>query len=64
MRKPTHYPKVRSNNMELIGGILGGMFTMLALYVLIFLIGSTLHKTPDDLGGFDDLNKTTQDGER
>ena len=50
--------------MELIGGILGGMFTMLALYVLIFLIGSTLYKTPDDLGGFDDLNKTTQDGEK
>ena len=50
--------------MELIGGILGSMFTMVALYALIFLIGSTLHNTPDDLGGFDDLNKTTQDSKK
>jgi hypothetical protein len=37
---------------------------VVAFYVLIFLIGSTLHKTPDDLGGFDDLNKTTQDSKK
>ena len=50
--------------MGLVGGILGGMFTFLAIYMSIFVIGSLLHKTPDKLYGSDDLNEPKKDEEK